>query len=37
MDIVLLTSLTIIGLCVLAMIGLGFDRWRQHRAKHAHR
>ena len=36
MDIVLMTSLIVIGLCVLAMIGLGIDRWRQHRTKHAH-
>ena len=34
MDIVLLTSLVLIGLCLLGFLGLAIDRYRQ---KHAHR
>ena len=34
MDIWLLTILTILGLCLLAIIGLAIDRYRE---KHAHR
>lgn len=36
MDMYLLTSLILIGLCLLVLIGLGIDRWRLRRSKHAH-